>query len=115
MKRSRDDGDEEQPITEAKEMVYVVDVLDDGSASVYVADLTKEEIALIVPRFVGSGPICRNEEVSNDGPAAHVLRKFQHYVEEDPGCWYAEGPVKEVGFLELANSRARTIVWDAWE
>ena len=126
MKRGREDAEEEEEEIdttkkkeEQTELVFALAKMDDGDSFTCSAQLTEAEIALLVPKFVDSGPIDRCDEVNSNGPAARALKKFYKYVEYDQGTdvgHFLEGaPITDVSTVDLANTRARTIVWFGYQ
>ena len=110
MKRSRD-GDEEKP---KRETVFIVCVNGEGDIQTCSVELTEEEIALLVPRFVRSTWRDRCKEVEAKGPAAEVLHQIYFYAKGMGGDLYEKSAATDVSTIDIANTRARTIVWLDW-
>ena len=90
--------------------MFIVNVREDDFDT-FRADLTQEEIDLIVPDFVRSGPIDRQQEVSMDGPAAPVLRKIMKYkTDGDDGIFHEHSGWVSVSSDVIAETVANTIV-----
>ena len=108
------DGDEEEGEVQVvqTEPVLIIVIYDDPDlTTTSVVHLYSDEIALLVPKFVGSGPVYRQNEVSGGGLAARVLRKIFNYEVDDRDDTFFEDETKDsVIWTTAANTRARTIV-----
>jgi len=95
--------------------VFIVHILEDDFIT-YRAELTQEEIDLIAPRFVRTGPIDRQEEVTQNGPAAAVLKKIMKYkIDGDDGILYESSGWVSVSSDVIAETPANTIVWFGYQ
>lgn len=110
MKRSRD-GEEEPP---KRETVFIVCVNGEGDVQTCSVELTEEEIALLVPRFVRSTGLDRCNEIEAKGPAADVLHQIYFYAKGMGGDLYEKSAATDVSTIDIASARARTIVWFDW-
>jgi hypothetical protein len=110
MKRSRDGGEQDPK----REMVFIVCVNGEGDVQTCSVELTEEEIALLVPRFVRSTGLDRCTEVEAKGPAAEVLHQIYFYAKGMGGDLYEKSAAIDVSTVDIANTRARTIVWFDW-
>lgn len=114
MKRSRDGEEDKEKIEETKP-VFIVNVREDDFDT-FRADLTQEEIGLVAPRFARSGPIDRQQEVSQNGPAAAALRKIMKYkIDGDDGIFYEHSGWVSVSSDVVSETAAHTIVWFGYQ
>lgn len=115
MKRSRDGDEEAQKKNEETKTVFIVHVLEDDYYT-YRADLTQEEIALVASKFARSAPMDREQEVSQNGPAAQALRKIMKYkTDDEDGIFYESSGWVSVSSDVVAETLAYTIPWFGYQ
>ncbi len=106
MKRSREEIDEV-----AKPVAIIVMYEDLDLTYTTVAYLTPEEFDALVPEFIGSGPIDRAKEITDNGPAASALKHiFKYSKDQDDDDWYEDGVRNNMTREEVAKVKSYPII-----